>query len=185
MLSAWKGQPAQPADAGGRLADRQGPQDPPGQPGHLRGAQDPRRAAPGPGRPLEPQAGRPADAPGGRGRPADPPAPPEHPPRPHRDRRARPGGPRLHRRPAQRVVDGRLHRAGNRRGGAVPVGTAGWLLAGVCGLVDASRPPRVAALRRSSLEMVDADRPSRRAISRPPTSWARRMATSSRSANDR
>jgi hypothetical protein len=46
-------------------------------------------------------------------------------------------------------------------------------------------PATVAALRPSSLETVAGDRPSRRAISRPPTSWAPRMASSSRSANDR
>jgi hypothetical protein len=44
---------------------------------------------------------------------------------------------------------------------------------------------RVAALRRSSREIVDADRPSRRAISRTPHPWARKIAISSRSENDR
>ena len=48
-----------------------------------------------------------------------------------------------------------------------------------------SSPPRVAALRRSSREIVDGDRPSRRAISRTPQPCARRSAISSRSANDR
>jgi hypothetical protein len=48
-----------------------------------------------------------------------------------------------------------------------------------------SPPPRVAALRRSSREIVDAARPSRRAISRTPCPCARQSATSSRSANDR
>lgn len=48
-----------------------------------------------------------------------------------------------------------------------------------------SFPPRVAALRRSSLEMVDADRPNRRPISRTPASCARINAMSSRSANDK
>ena len=49
-----------------------------------------------------------------------------------------------------------------------------------------SRPPlRVAALRRSSREIVDADRPTCRAISRMPAPCARRIASSSRSANDR
>jgi len=43
---------------------------------------------------------------------------------------------------------------------------------------------RVDALRRSSLEIVDADRP-RRAIPRTPTCWAWRIAISSRSANDK
>src|SRR3954463_13627728 len=46
-------------------------------------------------------------------------------------------------------------------------------------------PPRVAALRRSSRETVDAARPSRRATSRTPCPCARHSATSSRSANDR
>src|SRR5689334_12899077 len=46
-------------------------------------------------------------------------------------------------------------------------------------------PPRVAALRRSSRETVDAARPSRRATSRTPWPCARHSATSSRSANDR
>src|SRR3954463_5794383 len=46
-------------------------------------------------------------------------------------------------------------------------------------------PPRVAALRRSSREIVDAARPSRRATSRTPCPCARHSATSSRSANDR
>src|SRR3954449_13157193 len=46
-------------------------------------------------------------------------------------------------------------------------------------------PPRVAALRRSSRETVDAARPSRRATSRTPWPCARQSATSSRSANDR
>src|SRR4051812_29589503 len=49
-----------------------------------------------------------------------------------------------------------------------------------------SRPPlRVAALRRSSREIVDAARPSRRAVSRTPQPRARNSASSSRSANDR
>src|SRR3954464_9279426 len=49
-----------------------------------------------------------------------------------------------------------------------------------------ARPPlRVAALRRSSREMVDGARSSRRAISRTPCRCARQMAISSRSANDR
>src|SRR4051794_18792154 len=48
-----------------------------------------------------------------------------------------------------------------------------------------SPPPRVAALRRSSRETVDAARPSRRAPSRTPCPCARHSATSSRSANDR
>ncbi len=46
-------------------------------------------------------------------------------------------------------------------------------------------PPRVAALRRSSRETVDPDLPSRRPISRTPQPCARRIASSSRSANDR
>src|SRR3954452_3683189 len=48
-----------------------------------------------------------------------------------------------------------------------------------------SPPPRVAALRRSSLEIVDGERPTRRAISLTPAPQARRRAISSRSANDR
>ena len=48
-----------------------------------------------------------------------------------------------------------------------------------------SFPPRVAALRRSSLETVDGDRPIRRAISRTPAPCARNSAISSRSSNDR
>src|SRR3954449_2280808 len=49
-----------------------------------------------------------------------------------------------------------------------------------------SRPPlRVAALRRSSREIVDGARSSRRAISRTPCCCARQIAISSRSANDR
>ena len=49
-----------------------------------------------------------------------------------------------------------------------------------------SRPPlRVAALRRNSREIVDADRPTCRAISRMPAPCARRIASSSRSASDR
>ena len=54
--------------------------------------------------------------------------------------------------------------------------------------VDArySSPPlRVAALRRSSREIVDAARPSRRAISRTPCLWTRNRAICSRSENDR
>jgi putative transposase len=43
----------------------------------------------------------------------------------------------------------------------------------------------VAALRRSSREIVEAERPIRRAISRTPHSLARNSAISSRSANDR
>src|SRR3954451_432867 len=46
-------------------------------------------------------------------------------------------------------------------------------------------PPRVAALRRSSRESVDAARPRRRAIARTPWPCARQTAISSRSANDR
>src|SRR3954467_11447365 len=46
-------------------------------------------------------------------------------------------------------------------------------------------PPRLAPLRRSSRETVDAARPSRRATSRTPWPCARHSATSSRSANDR
>jgi len=49
----------------------------------------------------------------------------------------------------------------------------------------ANPPLRVAALRRSSLEIVDGDRPSWRAMSRTPAPQARRIAISSRSANDR
>ena len=48
-----------------------------------------------------------------------------------------------------------------------------------------SSPPRVAALRRSSREIVDPDRPICRAICRTPKPWACWMASSSRSANDR
>src|SRR4051812_6025342 len=49
-----------------------------------------------------------------------------------------------------------------------------------------ARPPlRVAALRRSSREIVDGARLSRRAISRTPCRCARQIAISSRSANDR
>lgn len=46
-------------------------------------------------------------------------------------------------------------------------------------------PPRVAALRRNSREIVEAARPSRAAISRTPAPRARARAISSRSANDR
>jgi len=46
-----------------------------------------------------------------------------------------------------------------------------------------SPPPRVAALRRNSREIVEAARPSRRAISRMPRPCARHSAISSRSAN--
>src|SRR3954467_12175985 len=46
-------------------------------------------------------------------------------------------------------------------------------------------PPRVAALRRSSREIVDGARPRRRATSRRPWPCARKSAISSRSANDR
>ena len=48
-----------------------------------------------------------------------------------------------------------------------------------------SPPLRVAALRRSSREIVDAARPSRRAISRTPCLWTRNRAICSRSENDR
>src|SRR4051794_6220872 len=48
-----------------------------------------------------------------------------------------------------------------------------------------SLPPRVAALRRNSREIVDGDRPSRRAVSRTPTPCALKIAISSRSANDK
>src|SRR3989449_6110934 len=49
-----------------------------------------------------------------------------------------------------------------------------------------SKPPdRVAALRRSSREIVDGARASRRAISRTPWPWARQSAICSRSVNDR
>src|SRR3954452_9104158 len=48
-----------------------------------------------------------------------------------------------------------------------------------------SPPLRVAALRRNSREIVDAARPSRRAISRMPWPCARHSAISSRSANTR
>ncbi len=46
-------------------------------------------------------------------------------------------------------------------------------------------PPRVAALRVSSLETVDGLRPMRRAISRTPTFWIESNAIYSRSANDK
>ena len=46
-------------------------------------------------------------------------------------------------------------------------------------------PPRVAALRRNSREIVDAQRSSRRAISRTPWPWARSRAICSRSVNDK
>src|SRR3954462_12284770 len=49
----------------------------------------------------------------------------------------------------------------------------------------ARAPLRVAALRRSSREIVDGARFSRRGGSRTPCRWARQMAISSRSANDR
>src|SRR4051812_41388015 len=49
----------------------------------------------------------------------------------------------------------------------------------------ARAPLRVAALRRSSREIVDGARSSRRAISRTPCCCARQIAISSRSANDR
>ncbi len=48
-----------------------------------------------------------------------------------------------------------------------------------------SRPLRVAALRRSSREIVDGERPIRRATSRTPIPRARRSAISSRSPNDK
>ena len=48
-----------------------------------------------------------------------------------------------------------------------------------------SRPPRVAAFRRSSREIVDGDRAVRLAISRTPHPPARKTAISSRSANDK
>src|SRR3954453_17600917 len=53
------------------------------------------------------------------------------------------------------------------------------------GAREARPPPRVAALRRSSREIVEAARPSRRATSRTPWPCARHSAISSRSANDR
>ena len=46
-------------------------------------------------------------------------------------------------------------------------------------------PPRVAALRRSSREIVEADRPRRRPISCLERPWTRSSAISSRSANER
>src|SRR5215207_1281080 len=46
-------------------------------------------------------------------------------------------------------------------------------------------PPRVAALRRSSREIVDGARPTRRAICLTPAPWAVSKAISSRSSNDR
>ena len=48
-----------------------------------------------------------------------------------------------------------------------------------------SPPPRVAAFRRSSREIVDGDRLTRLAISRTPHPRARKIAISSRSANDK
>ena len=48
-----------------------------------------------------------------------------------------------------------------------------------------SPPLRVAALRRSSREIVEGERLIRRAMSRSPKCWACKMAISSRSANDR
>jgi Integrase core domain len=48
-----------------------------------------------------------------------------------------------------------------------------------------SPPLRVAALRRSSREIVEADRPSRRPISCMERPWTRRSAISSRSSSDR
>src|ERR687897_2770057 len=48
-----------------------------------------------------------------------------------------------------------------------------------------SPPLRVAALRRSSRETVEADRPSRRPISHIEWPWTRRSAISSRSSSDR
>src|SRR5919199_3346763 len=48
-----------------------------------------------------------------------------------------------------------------------------------------SLPPRVAALRLSSREMVEGLRPTRRAISRTPRPWPLSTAISSRSAYDR
>src|SRR5437588_4363193 len=54
-----------------------------------------------------------------------------------------------------------------------------------CGCPIVQPPLRVAALRRSSREIVDADRPICRAIARTPAHCARRIASSSRSASDR
>ena len=48
-----------------------------------------------------------------------------------------------------------------------------------------SRYVRVDALRRNSREIVDGDRPSRRAIARTPVPWPCAIAISSRSAQDR
>ncbi len=48
-----------------------------------------------------------------------------------------------------------------------------------------STPPRVAAFRRSSREIVDGDRAARLAISRTPQPRACKIAISSRSANDK
>ncbi len=78
---------------------------------------------------------------------------------------------------AQRQVDRQLHwfRAPGR-----PVGVP---LRCRCTIVQA--PLRVAALRRSSREIVDAERPICRAISRTPAPRACRIASSSRSARDR
>jgi hypothetical protein len=54
-----------------------------------------------------------------------------------------------------------------------------------CATVARYVPPRALALRRSSRDTVDADRPRRRAISRTPNLSARQSAIRSRSANDR
>jgi hypothetical protein len=77
----------------------------------------------------------------------------------------------------QRIVGGEL---GHLRAPGTPIGVH-WAV-----VARYSRPPpRVAALRRSSREMVDGDRPSRRAISRTPQPRACRTAISSRSTKDR
>src|SRR5215208_7604212 len=124
------------ADAGGRLSRRTDPPDPRAQPGHLWRATRACRAPAGPGRPCQPQTGRPADA---RPRPAGRPPPPAarlHTPRPDRHTSAGPGRTELPAARAGPAVGGRYHPAAHRPGLAVPGGDPGRLLAAGCGLVD-------------------------------------------------
>ena len=108
-------------------------------------------------------------------RPMTPPDPP--------DLRARDRAPirPLHS-PRQAVghIAAQLRVAGELGSPAAPVGVP---LRSRCPMV--SEPLRVAALRRNSREIVDGDRPTRRAISRTPSFWARSSAISSRSTNDK
>jgi hypothetical protein len=118
------------------VADREDQADPPGQPGRLRRAADPRRAAPGARDPRLPQARRAADANGRYLGACAPQARPDDDPRAGREGGRRPGRAALPAAGAERALARRHHLPQNVGGLALPSGRPGRLLEGDRRLVD-------------------------------------------------